>query len=48
LPGFNEDEFDAFLECGNLAHDILRLHRVDCGHAKLLAFSWQPRRDHFC
>jgi hypothetical protein len=39
LPQFVKDEFDAFLECGILAHGFLRLHCGDCGHGKLVAFS---------
>ncbi len=39
LPQFVKDEFDAFLECGILAHGFLRLRCGDCGHDKLLAFS---------
>ena len=43
LPQFVEDEFDAFLECGILAHAFLRLHCGDCGHDKLVAFSCKRR-----
>ncbi|MBA3591953.1 MAG: transposase zinc-binding domain-containing protein [Methylibium sp.] len=43
LPQFIKDEFDAFLECGILAHGFLRLRCVDCGHDKLLAFSCKRR-----
>ena len=32
LPQFVKDEFDAFLECGILAHGFLRLRCGDCGH----------------
>jgi hypothetical protein len=39
LPRFIKDEFDAFLECGILAHGFLRLRCAECGHDKLLAFS---------
>ena len=39
LPQFVRDEFDAFLECGILAHGFLRLRCGDCGHDKLVAFS---------
>ena len=39
LPRFIEDEFDAFLECGMLAHEFLKLRCGECGHDKLLAFS---------
>ena len=37
LPRFVKDEFDAFLECGILAHGFLRLRCGECGHDKLLA-----------
>ncbi len=43
LPRFVKDEFDAFLECGILAHGFLRLHCADCGHDKLVAFSCKRR-----
>lgn len=43
LPQFIKDEFDAFLECGILAHGFLRLRCGECGHAKLLAFSCKRR-----
>ena len=43
LPQFVKDEFDAFLECGILAHGFLRLHCGDCGHDKLVAFSCKRR-----
>ena len=43
LPQFIKDEFDAFLECGILAHGFLRLRCGDCGHDKLLAFSCKRR-----
>jgi len=36
-------EFDAFLECGILAHGFLRLRCGACGHDKLLAFSCKRR-----
>jgi hypothetical protein len=36
LPQFVKDEFDAFLECGILAHGFLRLRCGDCGHDKLV------------
>ena len=38
-----KDEFDAFLECGNLAHGFLRLRCGDCGHDKLVANSGKRR-----
>ena len=43
LPQFVKDEFDAFLECGILAHGFLRLHCGDRGHDKLVAFSCKRR-----
>ncbi len=46
LPQFVRDEFDAFLECGILAHGFLRLRCGDCGHDKRVAFS--RRRRGFC
>ena len=38
-----QGEFEAFLECGILAHGFLRLRCGDCGHDKLLAFSCKRR-----
>ena len=43
LPQFVRDEFDAFLDCGILAHGFLRLRCDDCGHDKLAAFSCKRR-----
>ena len=43
LPQFVKDEFDAFLECGILAHGFLRLRCGDCGNDKLVAFSCKRR-----
>ena len=45
LPQFVKDEFDAFLECGILAHGFLRLRLRcgDCGHDKLVVFSCKRR-----
>jgi ribosomal protein S27E len=43
LPQFVNDEFDAFLECGILAHGFLRLRCGDCGHDKLIASSCKRR-----
>jgi hypothetical protein len=43
LPRFIKEEFDAFLECGILAHGFLRLRCGDCGHDKLVAFSCKRR-----
>ena len=43
LPEFVKDEFEAFLECGILAHRFLRLRCADCAHEKLVAFSCKRR-----
>ncbi len=43
LPDFVKDEFEAFLECGILAHGFLRLRCTDCAHEKLVAFSCKRR-----
>ena len=43
LPRFIKDEFDAFLECGILAHGFLRLRCGECGHNMLRAFSCKRR-----
>ncbi len=43
LPQFVKDEFDAFLECGILAHGFLRLRCGDCGQDNLVAFSCKRR-----
>jgi Putative transposase/Transposase zinc-binding domain len=43
LPEFVKAEFDAFLECGVLAHGFLRLRCAECAHEKLLAFSCKRR-----
>ena len=43
LPQFVKDEFEAFLECGILAHGFLRLRCGGCGHEKLVAFSCKRR-----
>ena len=36
LPDFVKDEFEAFLECGILAHGFLRLRCASCAHEKLV------------
>ena len=43
LPQFVRDEFEAFLECGILAHGFLRVRCTKCGHEKLVAFSCKRR-----
>ena len=42
LPQFVKDEFDAFLDCGILAHGFLRLP-WECSLEKLVAFSCKRR-----
>ena len=39
MPEFVKAEFEAFLECGILAHGFLRLRCAECAHEKLVAFS---------
>ena len=43
LPEFVKAEFEAFLQCGILAHGFLRLRCADCAHEKLVAFSCKRR-----
>ena len=43
LPEFVKEEFDAFLECGLLAHGFLRLRCDQCAHEKRVAFSCKRR-----
>ena len=43
LPQFVKDEFDAFLECGILAHGFVRVCCGECGDEKLVAFSCKRR-----
>ena len=43
LPEFIKAEFEAYLECGILAHGFLRLRCAGCAHEKLVAFSCPPR-----
>ena len=43
LPQFVKNEFDAFLDCGILAHGFLRLRCGDYGRDKLVAFSCKRR-----
>jgi len=43
LPEFVKDEFEAFLQCGVLAHGFLRLRCADCAQEKLVAFSCKRR-----
>jgi hypothetical protein len=43
VPRFIEQEFQAFLRCGILAHGFLRLHCDGCGFDRLVAFSCKRR-----
>ncbi len=43
LPRFVKDEFEAFLECGILAHGFLRLRCGECAQEKLVALSCERR-----
>ena len=43
LPQFVKDEFEAFLECGILAHGFLRVRCGECGHEKPVGFSCKLR-----
>jgi len=43
LPQFVKDEFEAFLECGILAHGFLRLRCGACAQDTLVAFSCKRR-----
>jgi hypothetical protein len=40
LPGYVQDEFEAFLQCGRLEQGFLRVRCEDCKHEHLVAFSW--------
>jgi ribosomal protein S27E len=43
LPGYVQDEFEAFLQCGRLEQGFLRLRCEDCKHEHLVAFSCKRR-----
>ncbi len=43
LPGFVEQEFRAFLDCGVLARGFLRVHCDACGKDRLVPFSCKKR-----
>jgi len=43
VPEFVKDEFEAYLECGILAHGFLRLRCGECAHENLVAFSCKRR-----
>ena len=43
LPQFIQEEFDAYLECGILAHGFLRLTCDGCARDTLVAFSCKRR-----
>jgi ribosomal protein S27E len=43
LPGYIEDEFEAYLKCGRLEEGFLRVRCEHCHAEKLLAFSCKKR-----
>jgi ribosomal protein S27E len=43
LPGYAEQEFEAYLKCGRLEHGFLRVRCGECHAAKLVAFSCKRR-----
>ncbi len=43
LPGYVQDEFEAFLHCGRLEQGFLRVRCEDCKHEHLVAFSCKRR-----
>ena len=43
LPQFVKDEFEAYLDCGILAHGFLRLRCEGCTRDTLVAFSCKLR-----
>jgi ribosomal protein S27E len=43
LPGYVQQEFEAYLKCGRLEHGFLRVRCEDCHAEKLVAFSCKRR-----
>ncbi len=43
LPGYVQEEFEAFLRCGRLENGFLRVRCEDCKHEHLLGFSCKRR-----
>lgn len=43
LPGYVQQEFDNFLQCGRLEYDFLRVRCEECKHERLVAFSCERR-----
>jgi ribosomal protein S27E len=43
LPGYVQQEFEAYLKCGRLEHGFLRVRCEDCRAEKLVAFSCKGR-----
>ncbi|HMN46652.1 MAG TPA: transposase zinc-binding domain-containing protein, partial [Povalibacter sp.] len=43
LPGYVQEEFDAYLKCGRLEEGFLRLRCEHCHAGKLVAFSCKKR-----
>ncbi len=43
LPTHIKKEFDAYLKCGRLEYDFLRVRCEECHHERLVAFSCKKR-----
>jgi hypothetical protein len=43
IPGFVENEFRAFLDCGILARGLIRVHCDSCGLDRVIGFSCKRR-----
>ena len=43
LPGYVQEEFEAYLKCGRLEHGFLRVRCEDCHAEKLVAFGCKRR-----
>ena len=48
IPGFVEEEFRSFLQCGIEEFGFLRLHCDDCGKDSILPFSCYPELETIC
>ena len=40
LPGYVQDTFEAYLDCGRLEQGFLRVRCESCHRERLVAFSW--------
>jgi len=43
LPGHVQEEFEAYLKCGRLEEEFLRVHCAECHSEKLVALSCKRR-----